>query len=67
MGDQGNGLLTIKRAAGELGVHRNTVKGYIDRGLLETTWQGGYRIARGELDRFKREAAQTKVETGRLG
>lgn len=60
-------LLGIGEAAGELGVHRSTVHRYIRRRLLRVTWQGGYRIARSELDRFRRKTAETKLETGRIG
>lgn len=60
-------LLAIGEVAGELQVHRNTVRRYINRGLLRTTWQGGYRISREELERFVRETARRKIETGRIG
>lgn len=60
-------LLAPGEVAGELGVHVETVRRYIRRGLLSVTWGGGYRVSRSELDRFKRETALRMIETGRIG
>lgn len=53
-------LITIKEAAVYLGVHYETVRRYIAKGLLEARWlsSGAIRIERAAIDRFLKAAGR---------
>lgn len=60
-------LVGVAAIAGALGVHPTTASRYIREGLIQVFWKGGYAVTVEEVERFRREAARKKVETGRIG
>lgn len=64
MTDKLSGLAQIAPA---LGVSETTARRYIERGMIEVTWEGCYVVTVEEVARVKRETARRKVETGKIG
>lgn len=63
----GNGILNIPQAAKELGVHENTIRNYINRGLLRA-FKPAYKGARSkiraeDLQDFRRRSDTTRGVT----
>jgi excisionase family DNA binding protein len=55
---QGSSFLSVRQAAGQLGVHENTIRNWVDRGLLPAV-----RLPGSQFRRFRR----SDVERIRLG
>lgn len=61
------GLMTVRHAAGRLGVHENTVRNWIQRGLLpahQLPGSGYNRVPQTEVERLRRQFLSTLASTG---